>query len=225
MHGFIDSFPVPLHLPLAPARVSAPSTTKGASNKGKEREGPSVVLYDVVKSWTAQEADDVERKLGMAGLCACLHLRSCTNGANLLFLTVGYSTVVLTLSLPVHFNPALLTFPTPLFPALDPRTAPPGTSGLILQLWKVQIVNYDDEAVKGAAIKGIYGFVSCLLATAFQRGTLADDQLSTADESSGNSVPSCCVGPGRVSHVARSLFSLLPFAVGRLALYSLDSHL
>lgn len=39
------------------------------------------------------------------------------------------------------------------------RTAPAGTEGVVLQLWRVEVSSYDEEAVKGASVKGIYGFV------------------------------------------------------------------
>ena len=73
--------------------------------------------------------------------------------------TVGYSTLLLTISIPPTFDPSLLSFPTPLFPSLDPRTSKPGTQGLVLQLWKIHVTSYTDEAVKGAGQKGWYGFV------------------------------------------------------------------
>ena len=59
MHGYIDSFPVPMRLP---ASVVPAKAGKG---KGKEKES---AVYDVVASWTAQERDDVERKVAMAAL-------------------------------------------------------------------------------------------------------------------------------------------------------------
>lgn len=72
---------------------------------------------------------------------------------------VGYSTVLLTMSIPPTCDPSVLAFPTPLFPDLDPRTAPSGTQGLVLQLWRVTVEPYGDDAVKGAGQKGWYGFV------------------------------------------------------------------
>ena len=63
MHGYIDSIAIPLHLPQSV--LSAKSTAKG---KGKEREVVAEPQYDVVKSWTAQERDQVERKVSMASL-------------------------------------------------------------------------------------------------------------------------------------------------------------
>ncbi|KWU43433.1 PHP domain-like protein [Rhodotorula sp. JG-1b] len=71
---------------------------------------------------------------------------------------LGYSTLLLTISIPPTFDPSLLEFPTPLFPQLDPRTAPAGTQGLVMQLWRINIENYGDEAVKGAGQKGYFGF-------------------------------------------------------------------
>lgn len=66
MHGYIDSFPVPMHLPSA----SAPA--KSAKGKGKAQDpgAGKATPYDVVASWTAHERDDVERKVAMASLCA-----------------------------------------------------------------------------------------------------------------------------------------------------------
>jgi len=72
---------------------------------------------------------------------------------------VGYSTILLTMSIPPTCDPSVLAFPTPLFPDLDPRTAPSGTQGLVLQLWRVTVEPYGDDAVKGAGQKGWYGFV------------------------------------------------------------------
>ena len=63
MHGYVDSFAIPLHLPQSV--VPAKSAAKG---KGKEREVTNDPSYDVVKSWTAQERDQVERKVSMASL-------------------------------------------------------------------------------------------------------------------------------------------------------------
>lgn len=73
---------------------------------------------------------------------------------------MGYSTVVLTMHILPTTNPSTLVFPTPLFPDLDPRTAPAGTEGLVLQLWKTCVMDYSDEAIKSASVKGYYGFVS-----------------------------------------------------------------
>jgi hypothetical protein len=66
MHGYIDSFPVPMHLAVG---VAAPS--KQSKGKGKEKEvsgSGKAESYDVVESWTVQERDDVERKVAMAAL-------------------------------------------------------------------------------------------------------------------------------------------------------------
>lgn len=82
-----------------------------------------------------------------------------------IFFLVGYSTIVLTISIYPTTNPASLIFPTPLFPLLDPRTAKSGTkSNLILQLWKLEVKEYTEESVKNAGAKGIYGFVSNFMA-------------------------------------------------------------
>lgn len=59
MHGFIDSFPVPLHLPYAAPLAKA--TVKG---KGKAVEVGTV--YNVVQSWTSQEHDEMQRKVALA---------------------------------------------------------------------------------------------------------------------------------------------------------------
>lgn len=72
---------------------------------------------------------------------------------------VGYSTLLLTISIPATYDPSLLAFPTPLFPDLDPRTAPAGTQGLVMQMWRINVENYGDDAVKGAGQKGYFGFV------------------------------------------------------------------
>lgn len=63
MHGYVDSIAIPLRLPQSV--VPAKSAAKG---KGKEREVTNNPQYDVVKSWTAQERDQVERKVSMASL-------------------------------------------------------------------------------------------------------------------------------------------------------------
>ncbi|GAA5853253.1 hypothetical protein JCM8547_000256 [Rhodosporidiobolus lusitaniae] len=145
VHGFFDSIHVPLHLP--PSAYSPQQAHKGnsaAKGKGKEQPsqaGPSSDAYDVVKRWTPQEQDDMRAKVAMASL-------------------LGYSTLLLTISIPATFDPSLLVFPTPLFPDLDPRTAPAGTEGLVLQLWRVNIEGYGDEAVKGNGGKGWYGFAN-----------------------------------------------------------------
>lgn len=77
-------------------------------------------------------------------------------------LSVGYSTIVLTISIYPTTNPSTLIYPTPLFPLLDPRTAKSSGSSnsLILQLWKLEVKDYTEESVKNAGAKGIYGFVS-----------------------------------------------------------------
>lgn len=148
MHGYIDSFPVPLHLP--------PSILK-TSSKGKGKAVEENV-YNVVENWTKAEKDSVARKVEMASSCESnfAHSLHCW----LTIMVVGYSTVLLTISLPSTYNPSLIAFPTPLFPTLDPRTAPTGTQGCVLQLWRIEIHTYDDEAVKGASAKGYYGFVN-----------------------------------------------------------------
>lgn len=72
---------------------------------------------------------------------------------------VGYSTVLLTISITPTTNPSILVFPTPLIPEVDPRTAKPGTEGMILQLWKIEVIDYSEEAIKSSGVKGFYGFV------------------------------------------------------------------
>ncbi|BGP43076.1 RNA-binding RNA processing protein rpp1 [Rhodotorula kratochvilovae] len=140
MHGFFDSVHVPLRLP-----PSHPGQAKAvAKGKGKEVAGGKEQLlgtYDVVASWTHDERDEMRRKVDMAAL-------------------LGYSTVLLTLNIPATFDPSLLVFPTPLFPDVDPRTAPSGTQGLVMQLWRITVDQYGDEAVKGAGQKGWYGFAN-----------------------------------------------------------------
>ncbi|KAK4702296.1 ribonuclease P/MRP protein subunit RPP1, partial [Phenoliferia sp. Uapishka_3] len=134
MHGFIDTFPVPLHLPTA--GPSKPAKGKGKAQEKGQDASTKVVPYDVVDNWTEEELDDVQRKVAMASL-------------------LGYSTVMLKIAIPSHTNPATLVFPTPLFPSLDPRTAPPGTEGLVLQLWRIEITDYSDDTIKSN--KGTYG--------------------------------------------------------------------
>ncbi|KAG0663208.1 hypothetical protein C6P46_002797 [Rhodotorula mucilaginosa] len=142
--GYFDSVHVPLHLP--PSAYQPPATaTKNAKDKGKGKQlaaadtPPAAAKYNVVEQWTAQERDDMLRKVTLASL-------------------LGYSTLLLTISIPPTYDPSLLEFPTPLFPHLDPRTAPAGTQGLVMQLWRINIENYGDEAVKGAGQKGYFGF-------------------------------------------------------------------
>lgn len=66
MHGFIDSISIPLHLP-APA--PAVKQNAGSKGKGKEKEVVSQdATYNVVNGWTAEEKDDVERKIQIAAL-------------------------------------------------------------------------------------------------------------------------------------------------------------
>ncbi|GAA5824734.1 hypothetical protein JCM11251_005319 [Rhodosporidiobolus azoricus] len=140
-HGYFDSIHVPLHLP--PSAYSPQLQAKG-NNKGKGKEvavAGGADTYDVVANWTKQDKEDMQAKVAMASL-------------------LGYSTLLLTLSLPATYDPSLLVFPTPLFPHLDPRTAPPGTEGLVMQLWRINVEAYGDEAVKGAGGKGWYGFAN-----------------------------------------------------------------
>ncbi|BGP19511.1 hypothetical protein JCM10213_006331 [Rhodosporidiobolus nylandii] len=143
-HGYFDSVHVPLHLP---ATAYSPQANKGqpASNKGKGKEvaggAGATDTYDVVANWTQQDKDDMRQKVAMASL-------------------LGYSTLLLTLNIPATLDPSQLVFPTPLFPDLDPRTAKPGTEGLVMQLWRINVEKYGDEAVKGAGGKGWYGFAN-----------------------------------------------------------------
>lgn len=172
MHGYIDSFPVPMHLSAATASNSTGS--KSSKGKGKEKQqqsadngsgGKSAIdMYDVVANWTAQERLDVERRIAMAArreLWPMPPEKEATD-ENLAD-AVGYSTIVLTLTIWPTTNPATLVFPTPLVPEIDPRTAaggaPTSGSGMILQLWRIHVADYSDEAVKGASQKGYYGFV------------------------------------------------------------------
>lgn len=74
MHGYIDSFPVPVHL-------SSFVPAKPAKGKGKEKDGGAAAggeQYDVVANWTAQEREDVERKVSMAALCKLSQLILCS---------------------------------------------------------------------------------------------------------------------------------------------------
>lgn len=65
MHGFIDSFPVPVHI-----RSPTASQPKSGKGKGKEKEkdGKDGEPYDVVANWTPEEKDEVQRKIAMASL-------------------------------------------------------------------------------------------------------------------------------------------------------------
>lgn len=163
MHGYVDSFPVPMRLPQSTSAAPAKGSHKG-KGKEKEQQGQSKLdTYDVVASWSSQERDDMQRKVAMASKreqllsCRPCLLRS-TN--TLVFPSaVGYSTVVMSISILATTNPASLVFPTPLFPSLDPRTAPKGTTGLVLQLWKIHVQDYTDEHIKSASVKGYHGFV------------------------------------------------------------------
>lgn len=157
VHGYIDSFPVPMRLPVGPG------ASKGGKGKGKakDQDQPKLASYSVVDSWTAQERDDVERKIAMAAL---REFRSCRPPLHslsryLLRTTVGYSTIILTMTILPTTNPSTLVFPTPLFPTLDPRTAKPGTQGMVLQLWRIEVGDYTEESIKGTSVKGFYGFV------------------------------------------------------------------
>ncbi|GAA5942157.1 RNA-binding RNA processing protein RPP1 [Sporobolomyces koalae] len=146
MHGYIDTISVPLHLPPSAFKPATASSTSNAKGKQKAHNQDQVTpsstaAYDVVANWTPADRLEVEKMVQMASL-------------------LGYSTVVLDISIPPTFDPSLLSFPTPLFPSLDPRTATPGTPNLALQLWRITIENYSDEAVKGAGQKGWYGFAN-----------------------------------------------------------------
>lgn len=72
MHGYIDSFPVPLR---AASITNGPtaSSSKSQKAKGKERDihgqsqaQSSAAAYDVVANWSDQEKREVERKVLMA---------------------------------------------------------------------------------------------------------------------------------------------------------------
>ncbi|POY75964.1 hypothetical protein BMF94_1048 [Rhodotorula taiwanensis] len=171
--GYFDSVAVPLHLPPS-AYKPVIATGKG---KGKESATPSST-YHVVEQWTEQERDDMVRKVAMASL-------------------LGYSTVLLTLSIPPTFDPSLLAFPTPLFPHLDPRTAPTGTEGLVMQMWRINVEAYGDEAVKGAGQKGYYGFSNSTAHTYPAQTTLLSVTPTTL---------------ASFSHIALSVSSPSPFA-------------
>ncbi|GAA5899918.1 RNA-binding RNA processing protein RPP1 [Sporobolomyces salmoneus] len=146
MHGYIDSINIPLHLPASAFKPSTSSNTNNSNNnkgKGKATNQDAVKegQYDVVASWNAKDLQEVEKMVKMASI-------------------LGYSTLMLNISIPPTFDPSKLSFPTPLFPSIDPRTAKPGTQGLVLQVWRITVENYSDEAVKGAGQKGWYGFAN-----------------------------------------------------------------
>ncbi|GAA5968624.1 hypothetical protein JCM11641_007704 [Rhodosporidiobolus odoratus] len=141
-HGYFDSIHVPLHL--SPSAYQPQPSSKATTGTGKGKEvatAPPPDQYDVVASWTRQDLIDMQHKVKLASM-------------------LGYSTLLLTLSIPPTFDPSNLVFPTPLFPDLDPRTATPGTPGLVMQLWRINVQGYTDEAVKGAGGKGWYGFAN-----------------------------------------------------------------
>lgn len=65
MHGYVDSFPVPLHLD----RV-AQSNKQQQKGKGKQdNSAPAGGVYDVAAEWTTQERDTVQRKIQLAASC------------------------------------------------------------------------------------------------------------------------------------------------------------
>lgn len=113
---------------------------------------------------------------------------------------VGYSTTVLTLPILPTTNPSNLIFPTPLFPEMDPRTAKAESSSgpLILQLWKIHVTDYGDEAVKNASQKGFYGFVSASQRF-FESSAIADTwRTRRTEQLDGISIPS--FGLDYISH-------------------------
>ncbi|KAK4052638.1 RNA-binding RNA processing protein rpp1 [Microbotryomycetes sp. JL221] len=139
MHGYIDSFPVPMH---PPASWSSPSSS---TTKGKQKQTPSSSTsttddtYDVVKHWTRQELTSVRNRIMMAS-------------------KLGYSTVVLIVTITAYTNPSTIMFPTPLIPELDPRTSTSSGDSLVLQMWRIHVQAYNDEQIKSASVKGVYGF-------------------------------------------------------------------
>ncbi|GAA5943315.1 hypothetical protein JCM3775_002616 [Rhodotorula graminis] len=151
MHGYTDSVHVPLHLPAHLVKPATSSSSSNKANKGKAKElanplpatpaPTTTATYNVAQGWSDQERVHMRQKVDMAAL-------------------LGYSTVLLTLSIPPTCDPSVLAFPTPLYPDIDPRTAPKGTQGLVLQLWRVTVEPYGDDAVKGAGQKGWYGFAN-----------------------------------------------------------------
>jgi hypothetical protein len=77
--GYFDSVHVPLHLP--PSAYQPPATaTKNAKDKGKGKQlaaadtPPAAAKYNVVEQWTAQERDDMLRKVTLASLRRCTHV-------------------------------------------------------------------------------------------------------------------------------------------------------
>ncbi|KAM0791108.1 hypothetical protein ACM66B_004397 [Microbotryomycetes sp. NB124-2] len=145
MHGFIDSFPVPVHPPQSWTNSSAAGPSTATKGKQKQSITQDTSNYDVVANWTTQERSSVEHRIEMAA-------------------RLGYSTVVLVINITPTTNPSTLVFPTPLMPQLDPRTASSTKDhkqpsvGLVLQLWRIHVSEYSDSHIKSASVKGQYGF-------------------------------------------------------------------
>ncbi|GAA5937206.1 hypothetical protein JCM1841_002326 [Sporobolomyces salmonicolor] len=211
MHGYFDSISVPLNLPASAFQPqTAPKQNNKGKGKGKEtpqaQAGPAKPpLYYVVDSWTDQQRDEMEKKVHMASL-------------------LGYSTLLLTLSIPPTFDPSLLSFPTPLFPQLDPRTAKPGSEGLVLQLWRINIEGYGDEAVKGAGQKGWFGFANSTAALYPSQTTLLSLTPTTLTSFSHTALslsPPSAFSPTLVT-LDPSLHPRLPFPLKRGLISSLS---
>ena len=73
MHGYIDSFTVPVKVhSIQSGATTATNSSKSNKAKGKEKDtsassGPGhASTYDVVANWSSQERDQVERKVLMA---------------------------------------------------------------------------------------------------------------------------------------------------------------
>ncbi|SCZ95089.1 BZ3500_MvSof-1268-A1-R1_Chr11-3g03595 [Microbotryum saponariae] len=169
MHGYIDSILVPLHL--GPSRVieqatTSASTSSSAKAKGKAKASHATkeqgrssasdrAKHDLVGSWTSAEAKDMRDKVELAA-----------TQPQTIPSTVGYSTICLVISIPTTTDPSLLSFPTPLYPDLDPRTAQISSSSTplvedqILQLWRIHIRDYGDEQVKSVSHRGQFGLAS-----------------------------------------------------------------
>ncbi|KAK4046328.1 RNA-binding RNA processing protein rpp1 [Microbotryomycetes sp. JL201] len=145
MHGYIDSFPVPVHPPKSWLTAAGPSTTsKGKHKQPQQQSSSEDGTYNVTANWTPAEKKSVQHRVEMAA-------------------RLGYSTVVLVIHITPTTNPSTLVFPTPLMPELDPRTAsssdqPANTTGLVLQLWRIHVGEYSDSHIKSASVKGHYGF-------------------------------------------------------------------
>lgn len=62
MHGYIDSFPVPIHLD----RIAHTSKQQQKGKAKQDNSKPAGDVYDVVAEWSTQERDTVQRKVQLA---------------------------------------------------------------------------------------------------------------------------------------------------------------